>query len=55
MTFSPAKQGSSEPFGKATSAHYTVLQQYVDYGGEEYDLALVKLGSQMGTTTGFFA
>lgn len=54
LTFKPASNGGTAPYGTYTSRGTYALNGWVNSGSSDYDAAIVKLSGAVGTSTGWF-
>ncbi len=53
VTFTPARQGRSQPFGSAGAAHFAMPRGYAERQAERYDVALITLTQPIGDVAGW--
>lgn len=49
----PGRNGSTKPFGEATSTHFYSVRGWTENGDPEYDYGAIVLGSDLGAQTGW--
>ncbi|MDQ2756068.1 MAG: trypsin-like serine protease [Actinomycetota bacterium] len=54
LTFRPGSNGGTAPFGTYSSRGTWALNGWVNSGSSDYDAAIVKLSSPVGSSTGWF-
>lgn len=54
LSFTPARNGSSAPYGSATATRRITDTNYINNGDTRQDWGIVKLSRQLGSTTGWF-
>jgi len=54
LTFRPGSNGGTAPFGTLTSRGTWALNGWLNSGSSDYDAAIIKLSSPVGSSTGWF-
>ena len=54
LTFRPGSDGGTAPYGTLTSRGTWALNGWVNSGSTDYDAAIIKLSSPVGTTVGWY-